>query len=264
MQKQSDLPAANLPLNNQSQGTGDVHWGALWAVVYALVLYVAVPVVVAVGLLGVASVLWGDVAARHWLNGAVSAQFVYIVLVEFLTVGAIVGFMRARHTSVRAIGLNKPNLGHIGLALLGFGAYFLLYIAAAALASVLVPSLDFEQKQQLGFDAARSTTDLVLTAISLVVLPPLAEEIVFRGFLYSGLRRRFRVWPAALITSLLFGMGHLQFASGEPLLWVAMLDTCVLSLVLCYVRERGGSLWPGIFIHATKNAVAFSALFLFK
>ena len=70
--------------------------------------------------------------------------------------------------------------------------------------------------------------------------------------------------PAAIITSLMFAVGHLQFGSGAPLLWVAALDTFVLSLVLCYIREKTDSLWPGIFIHAIKNALAFSVLFLFK
>jgi membrane protease YdiL (CAAX protease family) len=82
--------------------------------------------------------------------------------------------------------------------------------------------------------------------------------------LYKGLRNKFSFPVAAVATSLLFALGHLQFGSGAPLLWVAGLDTFVLSVVLCYLREKTGSLWPGIMIHAAKNAVAFSVLFLFK
>ena len=103
---------------------------------------------------------------------------------------------------------------------------------------------------------------MLLTFVSLVVLPPLAEETVFRGFVYTGIRRRFPFLLSAVITSVLFAIPHLQFGEGAPLLWVAALDTFVLSLVLCYVRERTNSLWPGILIHALKNGIAFVALFL--
>jgi membrane protease YdiL (CAAX protease family) len=59
----------------------------------------------------------------------------------------------------------------------------------------------------------------------------------------------------------LFGVAHLQFGSGAPLLWVAALDTFTLSIVLCYLREKTGSVWAGVFLHAIKNAIAFVALF---
>jgi membrane protease YdiL (CAAX protease family) len=43
---------------------------------------------------------------------------------------------------------------------------------------------------------------------------------------------------------------------------VAALDTFTLSLVLCYLRQKTDSLWPGIMLHALKNGLAFMSLFL--
>jgi membrane protease YdiL (CAAX protease family) len=129
-------------------------------------------------------------------------------------------------------------------------------------ATHLFPSLNAKQKQDLGFQNVHGAQDMVLTFLSLVVLPPLAEETVFRGFIFTGLRERFKwVW-ALVITSLLFGIAHLEFGTGQPLVWVAGLDTFCLSLVLCYLREKSDSLWPGILLHAVKNGIAFVALYI--
>jgi len=85
---------------------------------------------------------------------------------------------------------------------------------------------------------------------------------MFRGFVYTGLRTKLQPVGSALITSAVFASLHLEFGNGAPLLWVAAIDTFILSLVLCYLREKTGSLWPGICLHALKNFVAFATLYL--
>jgi membrane protease YdiL (CAAX protease family) len=62
------------------------------------------------------------------------------------------------------------------------------------------------------------------------------------------------VWLAILITSTLFGLIH-----GA---WNVGIDTFALSIVLCVVRLKTGSLWASILIHMTKNAIAFYLLFI--
>jgi membrane protease YdiL (CAAX protease family) len=98
--------------------------------------------------------------------------------------------------------------------------------------------------------------------ISLVVLPTIVEEILVRGFLYGGLRNKLRPVGAGLIASLIFAAAHLQFGSGEPLLWVAAIDTFILSLFLIRLRETTGNLWSGMTVHFMKNGLAFTALFI--
>jgi membrane protease YdiL (CAAX protease family) len=147
-------------------------------------------------------------------------------------------------------------------AFCGFAAYFAGYVLLLGLVSHIFPGINVDQKQQLGFENPATDTSLLLTFVSLVVLPPLVEETVFRGFVYSGLKTKLKPIVAALATSALFAMAHLEFGSGKPLLWVAGIDTFTLSLVLCYLREKTDSLWPGILLHALKNSIAFVSLFL--
>ncbi|MEJ0073120.1 MAG: CPBP family glutamic-type intramembrane protease [Candidatus Saccharibacteria bacterium] len=41
------------------------------------------------------------------------------------------------------------------------------------------------------------------------------------------------------------------------------IDTFTLSVVLCYIREKTGTLWSGVLIHALKNGIAFLSLYIF-
>ena len=262
----SFVPDAQI-LSAQPQGgeSRPRSYGPLAAFLYGMVFFwvaqfgAAVAIIIALRLSG-----WGQDRIVQWLEQAIIGQFMFILLAEAATVYGIYWALKRRDLGMRFIGWNRLQLRYVWLALAGFGVYFVSYIVVVVVMAQLVPSLNIEQEQQVGFQGASSAKDLALTAISLVILPPLAEEILFRGFLFTGFRTAWKFLPAAIVTSVLFAVGHLQFGSGAPLLWVAAIDTFVLSLVLCYMREKTGSLWPSIFIHAIKNGLAFSALFLLK
>lgn len=191
-------------------------------------------------------------------------QFLLVLTVEVVSIGLLYIFLRYKKAALAAIGLIRPKLQDLGYAAMGFVVYLPIYILSLTAITALIPSLDVEQKQQLGFEQANTPPELFLVLISLVILPPLVEEIICRGFLYSGLKTRLPVLYAAIITSVLFGAAHLQFGSGEPLLWVAAIDTFILSMVLVYMRERSGSLWPPIGLHMLKNSLAFIIVFVLK
>lgn len=198
-----------------------------------------------------------------WLTSSIVAQFFYVLLAETLTIALIFWLLKRFRWSWKTIGLIKPRWYHPLVGIAAAVPYFVLYVAMAKAVSALVPGFDINQEQQIGFDSVHGTLQLTLTFISLVVLPPLAEEITMRGFLYTGLRKWLPRILAALAVSVLFGAAHLSEGGPAGPLWVAALDTCILSLVLIGLREWTGNLWAGITLHATKNFVAFLALFIF-
>ena len=200
---------------------------------------------------------------ENWLEGAVG-QFMYVLMIEGFVLLLIWGLLRVKKSSFTDIGLAWPRPKDVGMAVLGFGVYFLLYLVIAAVAKLIFPSLDFNQEQIVGFDTARANWELVLVFFSLVVMPPLVEEILARGFLYTGLKTKWPTWVAVVVTSTMFAVAHLQFGSGAPLLWIAAIDTFTLSLVLIYLREKTGNLGAPIALHMLKNFVAFMLLFIFR
>jgi membrane protease YdiL (CAAX protease family) len=203
---------------------------------------------------------WTGDQGSDWIQNSVIAQFFYIVLAESFAIWLVFAVLKKIKIAKAYIGVKKPAFRDIAYALSGYAVYFVTYIVIITVASHYSHLINVDQPQKIGFDSAHGN-QLYLVFISLVVLPPIAEEIMFRGFLYTSFRQKFRMRYAMILTSILFGLAHLQFGSGAPLLWVAALDTFTLSLVLCYLREKTDSLVPSMLLHALKNLIAFIALF---
>ena len=206
---------------------------------------------------------WSGQQADDWLNNSVNAQFVYIVATGVLVVTALYLFLRRRKLGLTAIGLRRPRWSDPAYGLAAVVPYFVLYLLTVGVVSRLVPSLNVNQHQQLGFNNVHGGGQLLLTFISLVVLPPIIEEIMVRGFLYSSLKKAVPVVWAVILTSGIFAAAHLPEGGAAGPLYIAALDTFVLSLVLIYLREKTGGLWASMTLHAIKNGVAFAALFAF-
>jgi membrane protease YdiL (CAAX protease family) len=207
---------------------------------------------------------WSHSQTLDWINNSVGAQFAYIVMAEALVVGAIYWFLRLYKLGFAAIGLRRPRWSDPAYGLSAVVPYFVLYLLSVSVITHFVPSLNVNEQQQLGFNNVSGNGPLVLTFISLVVLPPLAEEIMVRGFLYSTLKKAMPTIGAVIATSAIFAAAHLPEGGSAGPLYIAALDTFVLSLVLIYLREKTGSLWASITLHAIKNGIAFVALFVFN
>ncbi len=212
-------------------------------------------------------VIYAIPSIRHWSQASQDiwiqnpwVTFSFIFLAEAFTLTILYKFMKARQVTFKSLGLNRPIGAFLAYALGAYVLYFVIYLVSLALAKALLPGLDVDQKQELGFNDVTGI-QLVPVFISLVILPPITEEIVVRGFLFKGLRTKLVFLPAAILTSLIFAAAHLGEGGSGGLLWVAGIDTFVLSIVLCFLREKTGSLWPGIGVHMIKNGIAFIVLY---
>jgi membrane protease YdiL (CAAX protease family) len=240
-------------------------WAAALASLLSTIgIYLIVPVVAASILFTVLRGSGQSISRiQDTLTQSVTAQFFYILLAEVMTVAVVWGLLKLFRWNWKTIGLTRPKWFHL---LVGFGAvvpYLMIYVAMAKLVSALVPGFDISQAQEIGFNSVQGSLQLTLTFISLVILPPLAEEITMRGFLYTGLRKWLPRIVAALAVSILFGAAHLSEGGAAGPLWVGALDTAILSMVLIGLREWTGNLWAGITLHMTKNLIAFLAIFIF-
>lgn len=240
-----------------------VPWKPWRAVLFVLFVYFAAQFLAGV-LISVYPELrgWSTDRALDWLNDSVSAQFVFVLLAEALTLGAVYWFLKRHKASWSIIGLRRPRWSDAAYGLAAVIPYYLLYIATVGLISLLVPGLNVDQEQEIGFENVVGLLALTMTFVSLVILPPLTEEIVVRGVLYSSLKKALPVLWAVVATSFIFAAAHLPMGGAAGPLYIAALDTFVLSLVLIYLREKTGGLWAPITLHAIKNGIAFVALFV--
>lgn len=196
-----------------------------------------------------------------FFNQSAIAQFLYILFAEGMVVLLVYYLLRRRKLSFKDIGLGRrPARRDLLWAMAGFAGFYAILIVATVVVSALVPGFDTNAPQDVGFHLLHTPSDQIIAFAALVILPPLGEETLMRGYLYTALRTRWRFVPAMLLTSILFGAAHLSTgASGA--LWAAGLDTFILSLVLVYVRERTGALYAAFAIHALNNLIAFLVQF---
>lgn len=227
-------------------------------------LAIVLPVWALVGF-GVAQIL--TIALVYVLNffqvplGAMS-QSVFATLIAavvyLLSLVIIVGlpwWLKKYRTTKEDIGMTRLlSWMDIFLAPAGFVVYFLVAAILVYVIGRLVPGFNATQAQETGFNHISQSYEYLLAFITLIIVAPVAEELLFRGFLYGKLRKVVPVWVAILITSAVFGAIHGQ--------WNVGVDVFVLSVVLCSLREITGNIWAGMLLHMIKNGLAFYVLFI--
>jgi hypothetical protein len=107
--------------------------------------------------------------------------------------------------------------------------------------------------EQLG--TGQSTILLLLSAALTCVVAPICEEFLFRGFVFTALRNWRGVWPAAILSGLVFGAVH---AGSAPA--VDLVPLAGLGFGLCLLYQYTGSLYPCIAAHSLNNSLAFGSL----
>ena len=145
----------------------------------------------------------------------------------------------------------------LGLAVFGF---LISMIIAGVLLEVLPSIINFDksQVQELAFQRGGMIhpRQFLLAFISIVVVTPFFEELIFRGIIYGQLRK-INIPLAIFITSLLFGIVHFQTNVG--------ITVFVMSIVMCFIREKWTqTIWSGIVIHMIKNGIAFFLLYVLQ
>jgi membrane protease YdiL (CAAX protease family) len=154
----------------------------------------------------------------------------------------------------RALGFDLPGWSDVGLVLGWSVLLFLLQAAAGILVALAVPALRGVSPDNTSVLVGLPVAELLLVAVAAVVIAPVVEELLFRGLLLQGLMLRIGFWPAALLSSVAFGVLHMASldAAGVAL----ALATGTMGLGLCVLARRTGRLGPGIGVHALRNAVA--------
>ncbi|APB34836.1 abortive infection protein [Gloeomargarita lithophora Alchichica-D10] len=93
---------------------------------------------------------------------------------------------------------------------------------------------------------------LAIFSLVIVVLAPLFEETIFRGFLLPSLTRNLPVGGAVVVSGAVFALAHLSVADVLPL--------TVLGMLLGFVYTRQRVLWAPILLHGLWNGGSLVAL----
>lgn len=212
----------------------------------------------------VLSVVFGVVAAG--LSMGRSRETLTLLLLQMLAMLGAYGLTLATLWSLtaqtgedpREIGRRAPLGKEILWGVGGYCASLPLVFAASAVSTLLSKTI-FKHvptpEHPLESVAMQGGAAFAVVFVMAVVIAPLVEETAFRGMLYNALRGRMGVWASALLSGAIFAIIH-------PTLPAGFLPILCLGVVLALLREKTGSLMPGMICHGLNNGVLFLLLWL--
>jgi membrane protease YdiL (CAAX protease family) len=245
-----------LPPAPSADGSGQVAGGVPWAgaraVVDVIIIYVVAQILAGIA---VVVVTRGPSESALPLLLVISPLATLVVALAWLGLRyqgrlAPIGGRRSARAGDVVVGL------WVGVAcLLGQRAIVLVIEVIADRAGIELPVV------QEAFRMIAQRPDAApLLVLTTVLLAPVAEETVFRGILFQGLRARTGFWPAALASGALFTLAHLGEGGGWLAAIVITSGIMPLGILFAALVERRGSLVPSVVAHATYNAIGVAAL----
>jgi membrane protease YdiL (CAAX protease family) len=120
------------------------------------------------------------------------------------------------------------------------------------------------QLDQYQFVLQEGPVAFAIVLVAAAVVAPFVEELFFRGFLFGVYRRRQPLWLSYLVSSVLFTILHLE-PNRMNLQQMAGLSVGIflLALLLAWVYQHTGSLYPGMLAHAINNATGLILFYSF-
>ena len=131
---------------------------------------------------------------------------------------------------------------------------FVAGIVALMFALEIFFNITLPQTHETDFAKLLKTSQAVreLIAFMAVFSAPLVEEGVYRGVVYSGLRRAAGMWPAVIIVTVLFAGVHVPQYWGA---WGGLAGILALSFTLTIIRAKTKSILPCFVVHTLFNAI---------
>jgi membrane protease YdiL (CAAX protease family) len=192
-----------------------------------------------------------DLTSSHTPPG-ISLSNTFVQDIAFVLVPVWFAHLGGRAVRAWQFGLRPPGVGWraacamIGLLLVAF------LLISVAWSEAFNPGKE-KLLEQLGTN--ESALLLVLGAGLTCVVAPLAEEMLFRAYIFTALRNRAGTLGAAFVTALLFGGVH---AGSAPAL--DLVPLAALGFGLCLLYRFSGSIYPCIVAHSINNSIAFASL----
>ena len=197
------------------------------------------------------------------VEATVSAALGYVFAIA-ITVGLPL-LIRKNRPGSTLLGINRlPSWSDIGLGILALLPYLLLASAVLWLGTDVFTLIDTKVGQQISFTNLYSRSEYILAFLTLVVIAPLAEEFLFRGYFQGAVTKKAGKILGVIVVAVVFGLFHLPgfTAHGVVWQWAAAADTFSLGIIVGVLRLLTGGIWAGVILHALKNGIAYYFLFI--
>jgi len=183
-------------------------------------------------------------------------EFFAYILGAAVPIGVLVAIAARKRASItEELGLNTHRFGWN--LLYGIGGYAvalpLLFLGQRLGAHIPGPTPSNPAIPLLA-EASSAWVQILLAALA-TLAAPLCEELLFRGVFYNAAKLKVGVWPAIILTGLIFGFVH-------PVGISEMVPLAVLGGVFAWMAETRKSLVPSMLGHFLQNSMATAMLLL--
>ena len=185
--------------------------------------------------------------------------FIASLLVQNLAFAAVV-WLRVRvlrklpweWLAVQAEGLPRLALFGVGL---GIGFLLLNFVSSYVFSNLL----GIQQDQAAQFPIRKGDAGgQILVVLSAVVIAPIGEELLFRGYIFHAIQENLGKSAAYIVSALVFSLVHIfGVTQGAVALLVPLF---IGGLLLAWGVDRTKSIVPGIIAHAINNGLAMAVL----
>jgi membrane protease YdiL (CAAX protease family) len=172
------------------------------------------------------------------------------LILTMVVVLILVGFLELRGFDVDvSAGLSKLGVGRaIGSGALLLCAAYPLILATDGITRRFLGGDSSKQNIVELFNGSHTIEQRVLIIVLAVAIAPMAEEFVFRFFIYGVLRRYIGRFTALIFNALLFGAVHAHIPSFAPLF--------VLGVCFTIAYEWSGSILVSMTMHSLFNSLS--------
>ena len=236
-------------------------WIAVW-LTWLIVAWLMASTILAFILVVIRRVGGNDLMSSTVGVAIVQSSLFLLLLILFSSVPYLFGQnshltkAKKRSDKMHVMGLGRlPESNDLLHAVIGLAAYYLIAGLIAGLAGLVLSDGLLSQAQETGYQViGNNWLDVVVIIVSLALVTPLLEELIFRGFLFGKLVQTTNLVPAIIVTSAVFALAHGQ-------LNVALV-TFVMSGISCLLRLKTGAIWASIGLHMFINLVASILVFI--
>ena len=173
-----------------------------------------------------------------------------VVALELIYILPVVIILAVRRADFKLLGYRRFKAGVMGIGCgLVVGTYLITIVNNAIFVMLGVKTQAEEMSHIM---AAISSPGWLI--IAGVIVAPIVEESLFRGFLFAGFRQRYGFQTAALLSSALFAIAHHQLA--------ALIPTFVLGYIFSHLYQKSNSIFPGMILHFLVNAFGIITIFI--
>ena len=225
----------------------------IWRLLYPIIIYFAINIIVTITVViviimnlsaeGMDYVLVGEMAVQKVMDKALLITIITSVICLFVFIPLYFGDKKKEKKLGALVKYENAKIDKwILVAILGFSAALCL--------NILISYTGLAEKSP-GFDVVSEAiyeSSLFIQILATVILAPIIEELLVRGLIYKRMTRWTSPLIAALASSALFGLIHMNL--------VQFVYAFLIGLLLALVYEKFQNIWAPILFHFAANATS--------